>query len=194
MTNAEGDDTSGSDTTCDAVLCAANQRVQSNACITCPPGMSNAAGDDASGSNTTCDTIFCAANQQVQNNTCIACPSGATNVAGDRDWTRHILRRRLQSRFRCFVCRLQQAYIKSSNTGAGDNFGYSVALSGDTLAISAHFEARNATGINGNQTDNSTFDGGAVYVFIRSTNLDPQAYIKASNTGASDLFGASVAL
>jgi hypothetical protein len=27
----------------------------------------------------------------------------------------------------------QQAYLKASNTGAGDNFGYSVSISGDTI-------------------------------------------------------------
>jgi hypothetical protein len=31
----------------------------------------------------------------------------------------------------------QQAYLKTSNTGAGDGFGRSVALSGDTLVVGA---------------------------------------------------------
>jgi len=37
---------------------------------------------------------------------------------------------------------LQQAYVKASNTGEGDNFGNSVALSGDgnMLAVGAPFE------------------------------------------------------
>ena len=58
----------------------------------------------------------------------------------------------------------QQAYLKASNTGAGDYFGYSVALSGDTLAVGAYREAGNATGVNGNQADNTATDSGAVYV------------------------------
>jgi hypothetical protein len=59
----------------------------------------------------------------------------------------------------------QQAYIKASNTGSGDQFGLSVALSGDTLAVGAHSESSNATGVNGDQADNSAYASGAVYVF-----------------------------
>lgn len=36
------------------------------------------------------------------------------------------------------------------------------------MAVGAVFEASNATGINGNQADNSAGDSGAVYVFTRS--------------------------
>src|SRR5690606_11498132 len=41
----------------------------------------------------------------------------------------------------------QQAYLKASNTDVGDNFGVSMALSGDgrTLAVGAMYEASNAT-------------------------------------------------
>ncbi len=91
----------------------------------------------------------------------------------------------------------QQAYVKASNTGASDNFGYSVALSadGNTLAIGAQLEASNATGINGNQNNNSADSAGAVYMLARSGGAwSQEAYIKASNTGANDSFGYSVAL
>ena len=89
----------------------------------------------------------------------------------------------------------QQAYLKASNTGAGDYFGTSVALSGDTLAVGAHEEDSNATGVNGNQTDNGEGDSGAVYLFTRSgTTWSQQAYLKASNTSVEDYFGRSVAL
>jgi trimeric autotransporter adhesin len=89
----------------------------------------------------------------------------------------------------------QQAYLKPSNTGAGDNFGYSVAVSGDTIAVGACYEDSSATGINGNEGDNSTANSGAVYVFVRDgINWSQQAYIKASNPDANDLFGNSVAL
>jgi hypothetical protein len=91
----------------------------------------------------------------------------------------------------------QQAYLKPSNTDAGDQFGYSVGLSadGNTLAVGAIFEASSATGINGNETDNSAEASGAGYVFSRSgTTWSQQAYLKASNTGAWDQFGYSVAL
>jgi hypothetical protein len=91
----------------------------------------------------------------------------------------------------------QQAYIKASNTGNGDDFGTEVALSadGNTLAVGAQGESSSATGINGNQTSNTAFQAGAVYVFVRSgTTWTQQAYIKASNTGATDLFGTAIAL
>ena len=44
-------------------------------------------------------------------------------------------------------------------------FGFSIALDGDTLAVGALFEASNATGVNGNQGNNSAPDSGATYVF-----------------------------
>jgi hypothetical protein len=89
----------------------------------------------------------------------------------------------------------QQAYIKASNTGAIDFFGTSVALSGDTLVVGAEGEASNATGIGGDQADNSALNSGAVYMFTRTgATWNQQAYIKASNTGANDFFGVSVAL
>jgi hypothetical protein len=61
----------------------------------------------------------------------------------------------------------QQAYIKASNTGQSDHFGASVALSrdGNTLAVAAPWESSAATGVNGNQADNSLPQAGAVYVF-----------------------------
>ena len=53
-TNVKDDNASGPDTTCDATLCAANQRVANNACVACPSGSTNDAGDDASQGNTYC--------------------------------------------------------------------------------------------------------------------------------------------
>jgi hypothetical protein len=94
----------------------------------------------------------------------------------------------------------QQAYLKASNTGANDQFGYAVSLSadGNTLAVSAVYEDSSARGINGNQADNSVAESGAVYVFARSgSTWSQQAYLKASNTGGQedgDTFGYSVSL
>ena len=91
----------------------------------------------------------------------------------------------------------QEAYVKASNTGAQDNFGTAVALSGDgsTLAVGAYREASNATGIGGDESNNSATDSGAVYVFLRSgTTWNQQAYVKASNTQADDQFGWALAL
>ena len=90
----------------------------------------------------------------------------------------------------------QQAYIKASNTDDGDSFGGRVALSGDTLAVSAGPEDSAATGIDGDQSDNSAPDSGAAYVFTRDAAgvWSQQAYVKASNTDVDDGFGWSVAL
>ena len=91
----------------------------------------------------------------------------------------------------------QQAYVKASNTEADDLFGLALSLStdGNTLAVGAIREDSSATGINGDQTDNSTPDSGAVYVFTRNGSLwEQQAYIKASNTDEFDGFGARVSL
>jgi hypothetical protein len=90
---------------------------------------------------------------------------------------------------------VQQAYLKASNTGAGDHFGGALALSGDSLAVGAYLEDSSATGVNGNQADDSAQWSGAVYVFVRNGTIwSQQAYVKASNTRANALFGANVAL
>ena len=58
----------------------------------------------------------------------------------------------------------RQAYLKASNTGADDWFGTSTALSGGRLAVGALYEDSSATGVNGDQTNNSALQSGAVYV------------------------------
>ncbi len=93
----------------------------------------------------------------------------------------------------------QQAYIKASNTGAFDQFGFSVSLNddGNTLAVGANGEAGSSTGVNGAQNDNTAANSGAVYLFRFNTTSSiwsQQAYIKASNTGTFDQFGFSVSL
>jgi hypothetical protein len=89
----------------------------------------------------------------------------------------------------------QQAYCKASNTGAGDRFGIGVAVSGDMVVVGAWAEDSNATGVNGDQTNNASMDAGACYVFVRSgTNWSQQAYLKAPNTDVLDYFGYSVAV
>lgn len=67
---------------------------------------------------------------------------------------------------------MQQAYLKASNTEAGDVFGQAVAVSGDTVVVGAIGESSNATGVNGNQSDNSAPESGAAYVF---SGLGPSA-------------------
>jgi hypothetical protein len=100
----------------------------------------------------------------------------------------------------------QQAYVKASNTGEagtadsfgeGDQFGFSLALSGDgaTLAVGALTEDGGTPGINGDQGDNSAASAGAVYVFTRTGRAWSQhAYVKSANIDGGDLFGYAVAL
>ena len=95
----------------------------------------------------------------------------------------------------------QQAYIKASNTGKagqgdvpgdGDQFGFSLALSGDgsTLAVGAITEDSAAQQINGNQNDDSAQSAGAVYVFTRTgSTWAQQAYLKSSHAEAGDDLG-----
>jgi hypothetical protein len=81
---------------------------------------------------------------------------------------------------------VQQAYVKASNAGQSDLFGMNVAISadGNTMAVSAPWEGSAATGIDGNQNDDSLPQAGAVYVFTRAgDSWSQQAYVKASNTG-----------
>ncbi len=89
-----------------------------------------------------------------------------------------------------------QAYIKASNTDAGDQFGSSVSISGDTLAVGAIGEDSSGTGINSSLGGNNlAMSSGAVYVFTRNAReWSQQAYIKASNTDVSDNFGSSVSI
>jgi hypothetical protein len=89
----------------------------------------------------------------------------------------------------------QQAYLKASNAGPGDQFGTAVSISGDTLVVGANREDSSATGVNGDGANDNIVDSGAAYVFVRNgTNWTQQAYLKPSNPGANDQFGFSVAL
>ncbi|RKH55880.1 DUF7507 domain-containing protein, partial [Corallococcus llansteffanensis] len=74
----------------------------------------------------------------------------------------------------------EQAKLTVSDAVAGRYFGESVALSGDTALVGARSNVSYA---------------GAAYVFVRSgTTWSEQAKLTANDSGASDLFGFSVAL
>lgn len=91
----------------------------------------------------------------------------------------------------------EEAYLKASNAGEDDHFGYNVAMSGDgnTLAVGAYAEDSDARGVNGNQASNAIIDSGAVYVYTREeTSWEQGAYLKASNPSQDDYFGWSVAI
>ena len=126
--------------------------------------------------------------------------SAATGVNGDQSDTSAALSGAAYVFTRSGGTWSQQAYLKASNTGAGDQFGYAVAISGDTIVVTANVEDSNATGVDGDQSDNSASGSGAAYVFTRSgSTWSQQAYLKASNTDASnccvsDAFGSAVAI
>jgi len=83
----------------------------------------------------------------------------------------------------------QQVYLKASNTEDAaipgvfaDLFGASVAVSGDTVAIGAFREDSDATGVNGDQTNNSARDSGAAYVF-KGVGAGPQLVLVPDGSG-----------
>ena len=89
----------------------------------------------------------------------------------------------------------QEAYLKASNTDERDQFGASVAISGEIIVVSAPDEGSAATGVNGDQSDDSARSSGAAYVFRREHEQWIQvAYLKASNTDRRDQFGTSLAI
>lgn len=131
-----------------------------------------------------------------------ACLVGVSVFAGASHWS--AVRAGAQSP----ASRLRQlAYLKASNSEGADHFacggslpghiGNALAISGDgnTIAVGAPHESSAARGINGNQDDNSLYNAGAVYVYVRRGDTwSQQAYLKASNPGRSDLFGLSLSL
>jgi hypothetical protein len=92
----------------------------------------------------------------------------------------------------------QTAYIKASNADNYHQFGYAIALSGDTLVVGAHTESSNQTTITNGQTsssDDSKTSSGAVYVYRRASNIwSQEAYIKSANADEQDVFGYTVAI
>ncbi len=87
----------------------------------------------------------------------------------------------------------QTTYLKASNAEEGDAFGVSGAVWGNILVIGALGESSQAAGIDGDQSDNGDTASGAAYAFLRKGDSWVQtAYMKASDPGASDLFGCAV--
>ena len=91
-----------------------------------------------------------------------------------------------------------QAYLKSPNPDNDDNFGYTVAIDGDVIAVGAPNEDSNVTGVSMGttaSTDNSVGNSGAVYIFRRSvTTWAQEAFVKGHSINTSDQFGWSVGL
>lgn len=84
----------------------------------------------------------------------------------------------------------QPAILKGAT--ANDKFGHTIALSGNTLAVTASGDDSCAQGISMTKTGASGCTlAGAVHVFARTPvgGWSQQAYVKASNTGGGDHFG-----
>ncbi len=78
----------------------------------------------------------------------------------------------------------QQQRLTASDGAAGDSFGQSVAISGDTAVVGAHFDDAGAN-----------TDQGSAYVFMRSgTSWTQQQKLTAGDGAALDNFGLSVAI
>ena len=77
----------------------------------------------------------------------------------------------------------QQIKLFPGDLAAGDAFGFSVAIDGDTAVIGAH------------KSNEPFSDAGAVYVFVRNgNNWTQQAKIYAEDAGAFEWFGYAVAV
>ena len=91
-----------------------------------------------------------------------------------------------------------EAYLKPPNPSSIDTFGVPLEISGDTIVVSASQEDSNQTTITNGTTitiDDSSSNSGAAYVFKRTGNFwTHEAYLKAPNSEASDLFGSSVSI
>lgn len=73
-------------------------------------------------------------------------------------------------------------------------FGFSVAVSGDTLVAGAPLESGSGAGVNP-PVGGVSAASGAAYVFVRSNgSWSQQAYLKAPQPGAGDQFGRAVAV
>ena len=91
----------------------------------------------------------------------------------------------------------QEAFIKASNTGLEDWFGYRLALDGEgaTLAIAAPNEDSAAVGLEVNADDDSAPEAGAVYVYRRDgREWSHEAFVKSPDGEQFDEFGSAVAL
>jgi hypothetical protein len=77
----------------------------------------------------------------------------------------------------------EEAKLLASDGAAGDEFGFSVAISRETVIIGAH------------RNDDAGADSGSAYVFVRTgSTWTQQAKLLASNGATNDLFGFAVGI
>jgi hypothetical protein len=118
--------------------------------------------------------------------------SGATGVGGDASDTTAPSSGAVHVYVGSGATWTKQAYLKASNTRMGAQFGNTLAIFGDTLAVGAYAETSDARGIGGDQANASMAFAGAAYFFVRSgAAWSQRAYVKASNTQPNAWFGGS---
>jgi hypothetical protein len=91
----------------------------------------------------------------------------------------------------------QQGYFRAPNGAPYHTYATSLALSadGDVLVAGALGEDGGSVGVGGHPGNDDVWFSGAVYVHLRRDGgWALRAYVKASNTEESDVFGSSVAL
>ena len=80
-----------------------------------------------------------------------------------------------------------ETLIRASNFETGDNFGVTVAISGNYAIVGAPFEDGSST--------STTFNNGAAYIFERdNSGMMIEKILRASNLDENDQFGTSVAI
>jgi hypothetical protein len=75
---------------------------------------------------------------------------------------------------------IEEAVLTASNGEAGDEFGASVAISGNRIIIGAPGE---------DGASNNISNSGAAYVFKKTTSWSQESILRAHNAGADDRFG-----
>lgn len=208
-----------------AAACDEDRAVRGGACVPCAGGATNDAGDEPHGPDTYCDDACSAAlgvdceafaDAYVKaarpgtgdafgdvvaldgNTLAVAATqeaSASTGVDGDAADDSAPAAGAVYVFDRVGDGWVQTGYLKASNTDEDDHFGSALALQGDTLVVGAPRESSAATGVGGDDRDNSASWAGAAYVFTRSGGRWSQAaYLKPSHTDESDRFGVAVAL
>ena len=205
LSNEAGDQESGEDTSCDPILCEENEHVVDNMCIPCGAGSTNVAGDDASGDDTSCDPVPCEENEHVVDNMCIPCPAGSTNVAGDDasgedtmcDGDRCPSNTKVEANM-CVDCP-GGTTNDAGDDASGPDTMCDVILCGanervlDNMCVDCPAGSTNEAGDDASGPDTMCDDSCSSVLGVLCDVFN-EAYIKASNTGAADNFGQSVAL
>eukprot|EP00457_Paulinella_chromatophora_P001110 gb/GEZN01001112.1/.p1 GENE.gb/GEZN01001112.1/~~gb/GEZN01001112.1/.p1 ORF type:complete len:1057 (+),score=144.11 gb/GEZN01001112.1/:113-3283(+) len=91
----------------------------------------------------------------------------------------------------------QEAYLKPSNTGSGNTFGFSVSIWRNIVVVGAPRESSCSTMVKTEQNNRECSFGGAAYVLSRNEvtgQWSQEAYLKPSNMHSFLLFGASISI